>query len=104
MFLKNKMLLFVIPFCLLFNKDVYLQDRNGFYWVQKEFLETKEPLDTFSVEKKDGIYFYKVMKKFYTDDKFSFNEDESMIPFLANINRDLHLVVLAINTGKMIKN
>ncbi len=119
MSLKNSFYLFLLPFWLfLFRTDKALfyqtnednfsipkikwqEKGNNIYMVKKTTLEQLDPLDTFFIEKEDGIYYFKVLKKYYQKIEKNFLVDESKIVFYTNLNTNLQLVVIAINTGKL---
>ncbi len=104
MFLKNSWLFFLLPLIFLFQNDFYLPRQNeNVYVVSKNFLEDLKPLDSFSLEKSDGTYYYKVIKKVYWKMNEPLSFEESKVYFFDNENRDLHLLVIAISTGKLIK-
>ena len=112
MFLKNSLrvfFLFLILFLGIFpflkKENQYSKEENDLQMnVSSSFLEQVKIFDVFPIQKKNETYYYKVLDKYYTDHFVEPSTKDTTTYFTVPLkNSNLHLVVIATNTGKLIK-
>ena len=110
MLLRNSFYLFLIPLWIfLYQNHTYevndipkieIKDQS----IRSLQLQKLKRFDTFSIQKEDGKYFYKVLEKYYVQSTSDIQVVEPKVYFTDTISSNLQLVVIAINTGKLVKN
>ncbi len=110
MFLRNSFYLFLIPLWIfLYQSHSYKAQDTPKIEIKEQSihplqLQTLKRFDTFSIQKEDGKYFYKVLEKYYVHSTSDIKVEEPKVYFTTTISSNLQLVVIAINTGKLVKN
>lgn len=121
MFLKNSFSLLFLPLCFFYSsldsfffkekveifipklKEQIKREKINQYNLDDKLLQQFNLFDTFQIKMEDEIYYYKVINKYIGNRKNISLKEENVLLYAPSKEKDLQLIVIATNTGKLVK-